>query len=229
MYMILRTVAAIITLTIAWSASVATAGTINGIVRFTGAAPEPKKMRVTVDHAVCGAIKDADDLVVSPDKGLHYAVVSLVTPPPDARWTPTPPVQMDQKQCVFIPRIVVVPVGGSVEFLNTDRLLHNIHSAAKDNPPFNRTQPKGRTIPIVFRKPEIVRIDCDLHPWMRAWVVVAEHPFHSLTNEQGAFTLTNVPPGKYTIQSWHETLGIVKKDVTVTDGVTTVTIDMPGR
>ena len=76
---------------------------------------------------------------------------------------------------------------GTVEFLNSDRLLHNLHSVSKDNPSFNRTQPKGRTIPIMFAKPEMVRIDCDLHSWMRGWVVVAPHPFYALTDGQGRF------------------------------------------
>ena len=94
-----------------------------------------------------------------------------------------------------------------MEFLNNDRLLHNLHSASTSNAVFNRTQPKGRTIPIEFRKPEIIRIDCDLHPWMRAWVVVAEHPFYAVTDERGEFVLANVPPGQYTLHVWQESLG----------------------
>jgi hypothetical protein len=133
---------------------------------------------------------------------------------------------MDQKECVFVPRVMVVPAGGTVEFLNSDRLLHNLHSVSKDNAVFNRTQPKGRTIPIVFKRPEIVRIDGDLHPWMRAWVVVAEHPFYAVTNDRGEFALENVPPGTYTLQVWHESLGVVKKDVAVSDDVTTLTVEM---
>jgi len=138
-----------------------------------------------------------------------------------------PTVQMDEKQCVFVPRVVVVPAGGTVEFLNSDRLRHNLHSASGGhNPTFNRTQPRGRAIPITLRRPEIIRIDCDLHPWMRAWVVVAEHPFYSVTNERGEFALENVSPGTYTLQLWHETLGVVKKDLAVSDGVTAVTLEM---
>jgi len=143
------------------------------------------------------------------------------------KWGVPPPVQVDQRQCVFVPRVVVVPVGGTVEFLNSDRLLHNLHSASGgDNPTFNRTQPKGRAIPIAFRRPEIIRIDCDLHPWMRAWVVVAEHPFYAMSNDKGEFTLENVPPGTYTLRVWHESLPAVKKDVTVSDGVSAVAVEM---
>jgi plastocyanin len=216
---------------VAWCVAVgdtAWGGTIRGTVRFMGAAFEQKKLPVTVDHSVCGKEKDAEDIVLSPEKGIRNVVVSLQSPPPGATWpVALPRVQMDQQQCVFAPRVVVVPVGGTVEFLNTDRLLHNLHSASTGNPIFNRTQPRGRTIPIVFKQPEIIRVTCDLHPWMRAWVVVAEHPFYAVTNDQGEFRLDNVPPGQYTLQFWQESLGTVTQDVTVRDEAsTTVTAEM---
>ena len=203
-------------------------GTIKGTVRSAGAAVEQKKLPVTVNQSVCGKEKDAEDLVLSTEKGIHNVVVSLQSPPPGAKWPVSlPVVQLDQQQCVFVPHVVVVPAGGTVEFLNTDRLLHNLHSASTGNPTFNRTQPRGRTIPMVFTKPEIVQVDCDLHPWMRAWVVVAEHPFYAVTNDQGEFVLDNVPPGKYTLQLWHESLGAMTQDVTVQDeAITAVTVEM---
>jgi plastocyanin len=205
-------------------------GTLRGAVRFAGAQAEPKKINVTVDHHACGTQKDAEELVVVAGRGLRNAVVSLSTSAETTAVKPAgPPVQMDQKQCVFVPRVVVVPAGGTVEFLNSDRLLHNLHSASKDNAVFNRTQPKGRTIPIVFKRPEVVRIDCDLHPWMRAWVVVADHPFYAVTGDQGEFLLENVPPGRYTFHVWHESLGIVQRDVTVDGGVATITVEMGGK
>jgi plastocyanin len=207
------------------------AGTIKGIVRAEGVSTEPRKLPVTIDQYVCGKEKDAEDLVLSPERGVRNVVVSLQNPPPVAKPSEAPPpVQIDQKQCVFVPRVVVVPAGGTVEFLSSDRLLHNIHSVTKENPSFNRTQPKGRTISVVFKKPEIVRIDCDLHSWMRAWVVVTEHPFYAISNERGEFVLENVPAGKYTLQFWQETLGTVTRDVTVAEtGVTTVTVVMAKR
>ena len=203
-------------------------GTIRGTVRFTGAAFEPKKLPVTVDHSVCGKEKDAEDIVLSPEKGIRNVVVSLQSPPPGAKSPAAlPMVQMDQEQCVFVPRVVVVPAGGTVEFLNTDRLLHNLHSDSMGNPKFNRTQPRGRTIPIVLKEPEIIRVDCDLHPWMRAWVVVADHPFYAVTNDRGEFMLDNVPPGEYTLRLWQESLGAVTNDVTVREeAITTVTVEM---
>ena len=208
----------------------ASAGTIKGHVRFTGPATEQKTLPVTTDQYVCGKEKDAEDLVLSPDKGIRNAVVWLRSAPPGAkRETPSAPVSLDQKQCAFTPRVIVVPVGATAEFLNSDRLLHNIHSQSKGNPNFNRTQPKGRTIPITFSKPEIIRIDCDLHPWMRAWVVVAEHSFYVVTGASGEFALGSLPPGPYTLNVWQETLGTVTKDVTLGEADTSVVIEMGRR
>jgi len=206
-------------------------GTIKGIVRFAGAVVEPKKLAVTIDQHVCGKERDAEDIVLSPEKGIRNVVVSLQTPPPGAKWeAPLPAVQIDQRKCMFLPRVVVVPVGGTVEFLNSDGLLHNVKSFSEANLPFNRAHPKGRTISVVVRKPEIIRVECDLHSWMRAWVVVADHPFYVLTQDQGEFVLDNVPPGTHTLQVWHESLGTVTKDVTVGEkGITTVTVEFSKR
>ena len=193
----------------------AEAANIRGAVVMKGTAA-PKKLPVTIDQYVCGSEKTADDLLVNAKGGVKNAVVWLKTAPPGAAWPSSPTkVEMDQQACVFVPRIVLVPAGGTVEFLNSDRLLHNLHSASKDNATFNRTQPRGRVISVTFSKPEIVQVNCDLHSWMRAWVVVAEHPFYTLSNDAGEFVLADVPPGRYVVQTWHEVLGMTSQEVTV--------------
>ena len=201
--------------------------TIKGAVRYVGAPLERKKVAVTIDQYICGKEKEPEDLMLSSNNGIRNAVVSLQNLPAGAKgdWN-LPPAKMDQKQCSFVPRVVVVPMGGTVEFLNSDRLLHNVRSSGKENPPFNRAQPHGRAISFVFKQPEVLRVDCDLHSWMRGWVVVAEHPFYAITNDQGEFILDNVPRGKYTLQFWQESLGNVTQDVTVGKGTTTVTVGM---
>ena len=225
-----RAAALVITSVMLASTGRAEAAAIKGTVQYVGGPVESKKLSVTVDQFVCGKDKDAEELSLSPQRGLRNAVVSLASPPPDARWSfSTAPVFLDQRQCAFVPRVILVPVGGTVEFLNSDRLLHNLHSVSRANAVFNRTQPKGRTIPITFTKPEIVRITCDLHSWMRAWVVVMEHPFHAVTGAAGEFALDNVPSGKYTLNVWHETLGTVTKDVTVGDTDATTVIEIGRR
>ena len=205
----------------------ANAGTIKGSVRYSGAPMERKKFPVTIDQYLCGKEKIAGDLLLSPNNGIQNVVVSLHGLPAGAKWPANPaPVKMDQSKCDFIPRVVIVPVGGTVEFLNSDRLMHNVRSGGKENPPFNRAQPHARTIAIGFKHPEVLRVDCDLHTWMRGWVVIAEHPYYTLTNEAGEFMIENVPPGKYTLQLWQETLGTTTQDVTVSGDSTNVNLRM---
>jgi plastocyanin len=209
-------------------ANLARAETIKGNIRYVGAPIEKKKTAVTIDQYVCGKEKEPEDLLLSSNNGVRNAVVSLQNVPPGAKrdWN-FPAAKMDQKECSFMPRVVIVPAGGTVEFLNSDRLLHNVRSAGKENPPFNRAQPHARSISFAFKQPELLRVDCDLHSWMRGWVVVAEHPFYAVTNEQGEFTLENVPRGKYTLQVWQESLGNVTQEVVVGDkGPTTVSVAM---
>jgi plastocyanin len=206
-------------------------GSIKGKVVLAGPMPPAKKLDVTIDQYVCGNVKDAEELSVSPQRELRNAVVWIESPPAGAKGAPLPQkVEMDQAKCVFVPHVVVVPAGGTVDFLNSDRLLHNIHTTPKVNPAINRTQPKDRTIPFTFEKPEIVRINCDLHSWMQAWVVVAAHPFYALTGADGQFAFDNLPPGQYKLEVWHERLGTVPASVTVGDrqpAVVTVEMKSP--
>ena len=196
---------------------------IKGKVVFVGPVPAQKKVDITIDQYVCGTEKDAGDLLLSPQKELRNAVVWIDNPPANAASpAPTANVEMDQNGCTFIPRIVLVPAGGTVDFLNSDRLLHNIHATPKLNVSFNRTQPKSRTIPVTFTQPEIVRINCDLHSWMTGWVVVTANPFYAITGADGQFAFDGLPPGQYKLQIWHERLGTVAANVTVGD-------QQPGR
>jgi plastocyanin len=206
----------------------ALAGTLKGTVRFSGPLPASKKFPVTIDQYLCGKEKVSEELLVSASQGIKNAVVALQGVRTGGKAPKLPSsVKMDQQACVFVPRVVVVPVGGTVEFLNSDRLLHNVRSEGKENPPFNRAQPHARTISMAFKNPEILRVDCDLHSWMRGWVIVAEHPFYALTNNEGEFAFDNIAPGKYAVHVWHETLGRVSQDVTITDGgVRQVTVPM---
>jgi plastocyanin len=196
-------------------AAAAQAADITGSVAYTGAVPDRPKVPVTIDQYICGKEKDPEDLVLGPKRGVQNAVVWLENPPAGAKWDGTQKVEMDQKGCVFVPRVVVVPVGGTVDFLNSDRLLHNLHSFSTENASFNRTQPRGRSIPITFSKPEIVTLTCDLHSWMKSWVVVAPHPFYAVTDAAGAFRIANVPPGRYKLRLWQEALGETSREVVV--------------
>jgi len=208
-------------------------GSVTGIVRYVGSPPARGVLEVTKDTAVCGAnAKLATDLVVGPSGGLQYAVVSLQGITAGKPFDGPPPI-LDQRGCEYAPHVVVVPAGRELTILNSDGVLHNIHTAslhpgAAANPPVNRAQPKFKTsITETFAEPEILRATCDVHGWMKGWIVVAAHPYYAVTDAQGRFTLADVPSGAYQLQVWHETLGEHREPVSVAPGATsTVTVEM---
>jgi plastocyanin len=202
-------------------------GTISGRVVFVGDAPAAKKVKVTKDNEKCGAEITAEDLVVGSDKGIQYAVVSVVglkgAPP-----KPANPPTINQKGCVFRPHVVIAPVGAGVDIINDDGILHNFHTSSTKNSPMNRAQPGFRKkMTETFTQPEIIKVSCDAHSWMSAWLVVTDHPYIDTTDGSGAFKINDVPPGNQTIEVWHETLGKITKTVAVKAGEETkITIEL---
>ena len=125
-------------------------------------------------------------------------------------------VELDQKGCQYAPHVVVVPTTGELDILNSDGILHNIHTHSTANPAVNVAQPKfKKVLTQKFTKPEIIKAACDAHGWMSGWIVVTDHPFVAVTDDKGNFAIKDLPPGKYTVEIWHETLGKQVKEVTV--------------
>ena len=196
----------------------AAGGTISGRVVFVGDAPAPKKVKVTKDGEKCGNEVTAEDLIIGSDKGIQNAVVSVV----GLKGTPAKPANpptFDQKGCVFRPHVLIAPVGVGVDVLNNDGILHNFHTAGSKNSPINRAQPGFRKkMTETFNQAEIVKISCDAHSWMSAWLVVTDHPYIDVTESGGGFKITDVPPGNHTVEVWHESLGKITKTVAVKAG-----------
>ncbi|MFQ5848851.1 MAG: carboxypeptidase regulatory-like domain-containing protein [Candidatus Methylomirabilales bacterium] len=197
----------------------AAGGTITGAVKFVGNPPPLKKIPPTKDKRVCGKapIYDESLMVDKGTKGIKWAVVTVQGA--KGKWDGKG-VTLDQQGCTFHPHVLVAPPG-KITVKNSDRILHNFHSYSKKNPPLNRAQPGFRKkMKVAFKKSELVKITCDAHPWMAGWIVVSDHPYVGVTDEQGNFRIENVPPGTYTLEVWQETLGTVKQKVTVKAGET---------
>ena len=211
-------------------------GRVVGTVRYVGP-PRPRgALTITRDSAVCATTAKLDpQLVVGAEGGVQDAVVSLRgiasgKPCPDG--APT----LDQRGCEYRPHVLVVPAGRELTILNPDNIMHNIHTYSLNgdgplNPPLNRAQPKFKTaMTETFQVPEILRVGCDVHRWMQAWILVVDHPYHAVTDANGQFSLSDVPPGTYEAQIWHETLGVVTRSVSVGPGKTaTVQVEFPAR
>lgn len=205
----------------------ADAGTVSGKVVFKGTPPAAKTLPITTDPGVCGKEQQAEDLVVGPDKAIRYAVVHLVGAK-GAVAAPAAAIEIDQKGCKFAPHVVVVTEGAALDILNSDGIMHNIHSHSTANVEFNRAQPSfKKRLSQKFDHAERVHLTCDIHPWMSGWVVVADGGPVAVTDASGSFKLSSVPPGTYKIEVWHEKLGVQVKDITVkAGGDATVTFEL---
>jgi hypothetical protein len=195
-------------------------GALTGQVRFEGAAPKPRPVRMEADPLCVPVGRGVvfETLQVDGKGGLKDAFV-YVKDGLRGRTFPAPktPVQLDQKGCRYDPHVFGVQVGQPVLISNSDPAVHNVNAQSKVNPRFNLIQPKGTPRSTrTFSKPEImVPIRCDVHPWMGSWIGVLEHPFFSVSRADGAFEIKGLPPGSYTIEAWHEELGIQTQKVTV--------------
>jgi hypothetical protein len=190
-------------------------GSLSGRITFAGAPPPKKKIEVTKDKEVCGKSEIYDEsLVVGPDKGLKNAVV-IVQGAKGGKFA-SQKVELDQKGCLYVPHVVVVPMNGELDILNSDGVLHNIHTHSTGNPEINVAQPKfKKVLTEKFTKPEIIKATCDAHGWMSGWIVVTDHPFVAVTDDKGNFAIKDIPPGKYTVEIWQETLGKQVKEVNI--------------
>lgn len=201
-----------------WGLGASEAGEILGVVKLTGKAPPAEILRLTADHAVCSPVaRPSEALVLSASGGIKNAVASIAQERMEGWRAPTT-FQMDQRQCTFVPRVLIVPPGSTVEVLNSDGILHNFHTLSRLNPSLNLAQSKrAKPLRVTFEHPEIIQATCDVHGtgFMRAWIVVASHPYYALTDDQGRFTIPGVPPGPHTVEVWHERLGTQRVPVTV--------------
>jgi hypothetical protein len=189
-------------------------GSISGEVKLAGAAPAPRVVKVNKDNEVCGQEKKIADVAVGAGGGVGSAVVTVS----DAKGAkPAKPAVLDQKGCEFHPNVLVM-APGEVKILNSDGVLHNIHTFSTANPPINKAQPKFKKEMVEkLEKPELIKVQCDAHSWMLGWIYVTENPT-AVTDANGAFKLENVPPGKHKVEVVHPVLGKQTKDVEVKAG-----------
>ena len=139
---------------------------------------------------------------------------------------------MDQKECIYVPRVQGLVAGRKIAIRNSDQTLHNVHVYRGSVTLFNVAQPAGGlTVVKKLREgdPDIVTFKCDVHPWMTAHVLVSPHPHFAVTAGDGRFTLPDVPAGRHVVEAWHEVLGTRTAEVEVTaDGTTEVAIGYDG-
>jgi hypothetical protein len=198
-----------------------TAGSISGTIRYTGKRPRPATIDMSEDPACVEAHRGKaidESLLVSSNGALANAFVYVKKGLEGKNFVvPSTPVTIDQKGCWFRPRVLGIQTNQIFEVTNSDPVTHNIHPMAQVNREWNHSQGAGDA-PLVrkFIKPEImIPVKCNIHHWMRAYIGVVDHPYFAVSTQDGSYTIAGLPPGTYTIEVWHESLGTEEQQITV--------------
>lgn len=205
--------------------------TLKGKITLDGAAPVDKEIKMSADPNCEAAHKGTpavnDNYTVNADKTIHNVFVWVEGDAIKGKTFPTPTaaVQFDQSGCQYTPKVTGVMVNQPFEILNSDPTLHNVHALPTKSKEFNIGMPtKGMKVPKTFTAAErMVKIKCDVHPWMFAYVAVMDHPFYSATGKTGTFEIKDLPAGKYTVYAWHKKYADttpVTMEIEVKDGET---------
>ncbi|MBI4612580.1 MAG: urate hydroxylase PuuD [Planctomycetes bacterium] len=199
------------------------AGRIRGVVLFRGVPPQNPALNMSADPWCAARHGEAPrlDAVLVQDGKVQNAVVHVKEGIEGFSFEPCKKeVEINQVDCVFRPRVSAIQTGQPVAFVNLDDTHHNVHVFSLFNSGFNIDQPaRGMRQTWVFHQPEIaIQVRCDIHPWMAARIAVLDHPFFSVTDEDGTFSLEGLAPGDYEIEAWHEVLGRRTVQVTLGSG-----------
>src|SRR5215469_5400706 len=200
----------------------ANGATVTGKVAFDGTAPTMKTLDMSAtpycEKAHAGAPVKSQEVVVNGNGTLKNAFVWIKSGLPDKQWAvPSNAISLDQHGCMYEPHVIGIVASQNIEVKNSDPTNHNIHPQPTVNQEWNESQSPGETPKMkTFARQEVmIPVKCNVHPWMRSYIGVVNHPFFAVTGDDGTFTIKGVPPGKYTIEAWHEKYGTKDVDITV--------------
>ena len=208
-------------------AQLAVAAEITGTVTIKGTPPKEKDITPLKEDENCGKLTadmpTTHFYLVGPKSELGDVVVYLKGIGGKSTGAKAKPVVLDQKKCLYVPQIMAVQTGQKVLVRNSDPVMHNVHTEPRKdsgNPIKNDPQMAGAAdLGYTFPKAEMfLKFKCDVHPWMFAWISIFDHPYFALSDKEGAFKISDVPPGKYTLEAAHRKLGTVSKEIEVKEG-----------
>ncbi|HEX8440340.1 carboxypeptidase regulatory-like domain-containing protein [Archangium sp.] len=194
-------------------------GTVRGTVSFKGTPPPQAAIAPSMDSA-CEGMASTDQAIRVKAGKLENVLVRVRGLLPSAQGAK--PAVIDQHQCTYLPRVQGVAAGQPILIKNSDGTLHNARALAGTKSIFNVAQPpNGKAVQRALpAESEVVRLKCDIHPWMTAWVVVNPNPYFATSGADGSFSIEHLPAGTYTLEAWHETLGTRTAEITVKEGET---------
>ena len=208
-----------------FAVNTADAGSITGAVKFIDTAPKLPSVKVTKDQDYCGDTLPNETYLVDPNGGLKNVVVFLEVLQAATPIDPQRDNIIENTGCQYVPRVLAMRKGERLRVRNNDPKLHIPHSYLNEKTVFMLSLPFKNTILDATQKIRdagILKLVCDTHAWMLGFVHVFDHSFFAVTDDKGAFTISNVPPGNYTLKAWHEHAGVRSQEIVVSD-----TADIP--
>jgi plastocyanin len=191
---------------------------IKGSVKLDGKRPEVKMIKRDTDPFCARKQMPEEEIIVSKDGLLKNVLVRISKGMTGNYDPPMTNATLDQSECMYRPRVQGIMAGQSLLIRNSDQTLHNVHSYKGASTIFNQAQVPG--LPPMAKKfsevGDIIKFKCDVHPWMTGYVAIMNHPFFAITGDDGTFTIPKVPAGKYTLEAWHERLGVKTAEINVT-------------
>ena len=215
--------------------SAAGTGSVAGSVKLSGPAPHMKGIDMSKDPYCAKQHDNApvkmENVVVGSGDGLQNVVLYITQglPAADQNAVPSEQPKFDQKGCMYSPHVLAVDANQKFEVTTDDQTTHNIHplpAPGSGNIGWNKSQPPGAP-PIVtdWKAPEAISVKCNIHPWMHGYFVVLKTNHFSVTGDDGTFSIKDLPPGKYTLTAWQETLGSSQQEVTIGGAGETKTVN----
>jgi len=207
-------------------------GSISGVVSVKGDVKKRKKIKMDADPK-CSAMHAEpplmEDIVVDDAGHVQWAFVYVKKGAEGKKPAKVTPAVINQVGCHYEPHVLGIVVGQELTIKNSDDLLHNIHALPFSNKEFNFGQPtKGLEEKKTFTTQEVmVKVKCDVHPWMSAWIGVLDHGFFGVTDAAGKYVIpAGLPDGKYTVEVWHEGYKNVSAEVDVKGGAGAANFDL---
>ena len=207
-------------------------GTLQGVVTLkTATLPRPTSVQNSTDPAVCGRAHTLEDWVISPKVGAVRNVILDVENVPPGRIPTVGPgrLVLDNNRCRFVPHVSVLTVGGTIEVVNSDPILHTVHLYGPME--VNIALPlKAMRVPRRVDAAGMIVVKCDVHGWMQSFVRVDAHPFHAVTDAAGSFRINGLPAGEFVLHAWHEKLGDRRETVRIRPGeITALAIEYSSK
>jgi len=194
------------------SPELAISGSLNGTAIFSGKIEQLKPYKTGKYKKACGPGIPNESILID-NKGVRNSVISLHGKKLKKRGGEY---KLDQKKCRYEPHVIAVPIDSELKIHTSDPINHNIHTYSFENDPINIMFLPGQdAYSQEMEEAEIIKVECDLHDWMRAWIVVTHNAYSTVSGTDGSFEIPDVPPGKYELTAWHETLGSLTKNITV--------------